>query len=270
MAATISTEGTDSWEAVSRSYSYVFQKPWHFAWYTLVSLLYGAVVIFFIGFLGSFAVYLSKWGVSKTPLVERIDRDPARLFVYAPTSFGWRTLLLDGAHTKEGKPLVTNGVIDPVAYNTYLNGANESAWWNKVGAAMVAFWVGLVFLLVLGVGYSFFWSAATIVYLLMRKAVDGADLDEVYLEDEDETPFSPPVPQAGAPPTKPGLTMVEAPSMRPVVPPTPYVPPPAPPVAPPPPPAPVTTAPSGTDTHPPYNAPAPDVNPPPPPPAPEG
>jgi hypothetical protein len=225
MAATISTEGTDSWEAVSRSYSYVFQKPWHFLWYTGVSLVYGAVVIFFVGFLGSFAIYLSKWGVSKTPWIERAGRDPSFLFVYAPTSFGWRTLLLDGARTEGGVPVVQDGAIDPTAYNAYVG---KLAWWNKVGAGLVAFWVGLVFLLVLGFGYSFFWSAATIIYLLMRRSVDGADLDEVYLEDEDESPFSAGTPPAAAPaaPPKPGLTMVEAPSLRPAAPPAaPILPP---------------------------------------------
>ena len=243
MAATISTEGTDSWEAVSRSYSYVFQKPWHFLWYTLVALTYGAVVIFFVGFLGSFAIYLSKWGVSKTPWVKSADRDPTKLFVYAPTSFGWRVLLLEGAKTKDGVSVVQNGAIDPVAYASFVN---ELPWWNKMGAAMVAFWVGLVFLLVLGFGYSFFWSAATILYLLMRRSVDGADLDEVYLEDEDEAPFSavtPPTP-ASAAPAKPGLTMVEPPTLRPTapaaaptVPPSaaaPVIPPAAPEVVPPP------------------------------------
>src|SRR5439155_14406288 len=43
MAATISTEGTDSWEAVSRAYSYVYQRPWHYLWYSMVAIGYGAI-----------------------------------------------------------------------------------------------------------------------------------------------------------------------------------------------------------------------------------
>ena len=75
MSATVSAEGTDSWEAVSRSYSYVYQKPWHFIWYSLVAVAYGAVVVFFVGFMGSLTVYLAKWGVSQTP---RHHRRPPR------------------------------------------------------------------------------------------------------------------------------------------------------------------------------------------------
>ena len=77
MAATVSAEGTDSWEAVSRSYSYVYQKPWHFIWYSLVAIAYGAAIVFFVGFMGSLAVYLAKWGVSQTPGISYVRSSAA-------------------------------------------------------------------------------------------------------------------------------------------------------------------------------------------------
>src|SRR5205085_7741567 len=94
--------------------------------------------------------------------------------------------------------------------------------WNYVGAALVGFWLGLAFLLVLGFGYSFFWTASTIVYLLLRKSVDAAELDEVYLEEDDyepgfgATPAPTPSPApAPAPPPPRSLPMVEAPRPTP-------------------------------------------------------
>ncbi len=105
MSATVSAEGTDSWEAVSRSYSYVYQAVWHYIWYVIVALAYGAAVIFFVGFMGSFSVYLAKWGVSQTPGTVKFNREPSYLFVYAPESFHWRALLLQGG-TIEGENLV--------------------------------------------------------------------------------------------------------------------------------------------------------------------
>ena len=36
----------------------------------------------------------------------------------------------------------------------------------------------------IGFGYSYFWTAATIIYFLMRQKVDDTDLDEVYLEED--------------------------------------------------------------------------------------
>jgi hypothetical protein len=261
MSATISAEGTDSWEAVSRSYSYVYQKPWHYIWYSLVAICYGAVLVFFVGFMGSLMVYLAKWGVASTPGIEKANRDPSFLFVYAPDSFGWRPLLLQGVTTDQG-PVVSGGQINPNAYKAY---TDTFHWWNYVAAGLIAFWLGLIFLLILGFGYSYFWSAGTLIYLLMRRNVDAAELDEVYLEeDEHEGPYTP----APAPPPPPAsaikqggsVTMVESPALR-TVPPSASAPAPAPLPAPAPIPAAAPAAPSPVETPPSAEAapvPAPD------------
>ena len=216
MSATISAEGTDSWEAVSRSYSYVFQAPWHFIWYSLVAIAYGAVVVFFVGFMGSLTVYLGKWGVSQTPGATYFNRDPGFLFVWSPSSFGWRELLLADTKLPDGRNIVQSTGIDPTAYNVYVD---SMSWWNKIGATFVAVWINLVFLMILGFGYSYFWSSNTIIYLLMRRKVDDAELDEVYLEEEEDAFPEPTAPAAAASATGtvagPTRTMVEAPAFRP-------------------------------------------------------
>jgi hypothetical protein len=257
MSATISTEGTDSWEAVSRSYSYVFQRPWNYAWYSVVAICYGAVVVFFVGFMGSLTVYLAKWGVAQTPFIQAAKREPSFLFVYAPTSFGWRELLLEGTQTDSKTNLVAerasrapvvgpgaggsynrwNRINDP-AYQEYVGNLN---WGNKAGAFLVGFWLSIVFLLVLGFGYSYFWTASTIIYLLMRRNVDSAELDEVYLEEDDQEgtwagsypgPHASPNAAPSAAAAKPGtssLPVVEAPKPHPQAPVTMVMNPPKPP-----------------------------------------
>src|SRR5262249_37373405 len=223
MSAAISAEGTDSWEAVSRAYSYLLQRPWHFAWYSLVAIAYGGVVVFFVGFMGSLTVYLAKWGVAQPAQAVATSRDPSFMFVYAPPSFGWRELLLEGARDPEGANVVeqrgsrlnpqgagAGGVnrwnrINPVAYERYVE---HLAWWQKAGAGMVAFWLGLFFLLILGFGYSYFWTASTIIYLLLRRNVEAAELDEVYLEEDDQEgawggPLGQAAPAAPGPPATP-------------------------------------------------------------------
>jgi hypothetical protein len=216
MAATVSTEGTDSWEAFSRSYSYVFQRPWQYLWCGLVTIAYGAVVLFFIGFMGSLLVYLSKWGVSKTPWIDAADRNPSFLFVYAPTSFGWRDLLLSDAKAPNGQAVVgADGEIIPSNFNEF---KGQLYWWNQTGAFLVSIWIYLVFLLVLGFGYAFFWGAMTITYMLLRRSVDTAEMEEVYLEEEDQEGYNGPLAPAGAPAApgaKTGPTqMVEAPTLK--------------------------------------------------------
>ena len=44
--------------------------------------------------------------------------------------------------------------------------------WNFIGAGLTAFWLVLVMLFMIGFTYSYFWSAATIIYLNMRYVVD--------------------------------------------------------------------------------------------------
>jgi hypothetical protein len=199
--ATLGAEGSDSFDALSRCYSYVLQKPWSYIWYALVAIAYGAVVVFFVGLMGSLMVYLAKWGISQTPLNETFHRDPSYMFRWTPTSFEWRALLLQGAPEPTGNA--------PTDWNA----------WNYVGPFCVAIWLGLVFLMVVGFGYSYFWSMSTIVYLMMRRKVDDTELDEVYLEEEEpEESYSAPAapapttsqPTPGAPT---GLQMVEAPSL---------------------------------------------------------
>src|SRR5262249_5882372 len=67
MYPTISAEGSDTLDALSRSYNYVYQSPWNYIGYSLVAILYGAVVIFFIGLVGTMTAMLGKWGMSFTP-----------------------------------------------------------------------------------------------------------------------------------------------------------------------------------------------------------
>jgi hypothetical protein len=205
MYATISVEGSDSFDALSRSYSYVYQCPWHYLWNCVVAVVYGAALIFFVGFMGSLMVYLGKWGVGQTPFTgpSWTDRDPSYLFIYAPESFGWRELLLEGS--AYGDPAQAQAARDALRP------------WNKIGAFMVAVWVYLAFLLVVGFGYSYFWSSSTIIYLLMRRQVDDTDLDEIYLEeDEAEDAYSAtvPAPAPSAPSPAPSFQMVDAPTLR--------------------------------------------------------
>jgi len=219
MYSTISTEGSDSFDAISRSYSYVYQAPWHYLWYTAVALAYGAVLVFFVGLMGSLMVYLGKWGISQAPGPQ--SRAPTYLFVYAPTSFGWRDLLLHDSPGVETVRVAHNNGTEGLAYAPTPHYWSDMSWNNHVGAFLVSVWLFLLFLMIVGFGYSYFWSASTIIYLLMRRKVDDTDLDEIHLEEEDlEEPYSAPTP--AAPPTAAdkapsaglNVTMVEPPTMR--------------------------------------------------------
>ena len=212
MYTTLSTEGSDTFDALSRSYNYVYESPWHYLWYAFVAIVYGAVLTLFVVVVGSLTTYFAKWGVSKFPAWGS-DRSPEYLFIYAPESLGWRKLLT------EGSPAAINDLGQPThpRYEEYMN---DYAWYNHAGAGMVSFWVTLVFLLVIGFSYSYFWTASTQMYLLMRKRVDETEMDEVYLEEEAAEPPSmgdtlAPTPTTPTPtPTGPVSVPVDAPTLK--------------------------------------------------------
>lgn len=225
MNATISTEGSDSFDALSRSYSYVYQAPWQYLWYSFLALVYGAALVFFVSFMASMMVYLGKWGVAQTPGMDYFNREPSYLFRHAPTSFGWRDLLIhDSPNVERAAPGAAPRLEGFEFRKDYVEGDNWH-WWNTVGSVLVSAWLYLFFLLVIGFSYSYFWTASTIIYFLMRRQVDDTDLDEVHLEGEDlDDPFARPSPPPPAAPAKPGtvsLTTVEAPALRTGVTPTP-------------------------------------------------
>jgi hypothetical protein len=236
MYPTISAEGSDHFDALTRSYGYLYQSFFHYAWYGLVAVAYGAVLVFLVGVVTSLSVYMGKWAVAQTPGADYLNRSPEFYFIYAPESFGWRELLLQGSPAVDA-----NGRLSPENYEKYVS----TLWiWNKAAAFVVGVWLTLVFLVFLGFGYSYFWVASSMIYLLMRERVDDTELDEVYMEDEDLDPLLPPAPPTAQTPTAGGtpLPVVDAPpTPAPAAPPPPL---PAPAAVTPPPPPPEPTKPA--------------------------
>jgi len=59
MAATISYEGTDAFDALSRSFDYVLRHPWRLLSYTVMSVVYGAVCLSVVVFFALAAVLIA-------------------------------------------------------------------------------------------------------------------------------------------------------------------------------------------------------------------
>lgn len=234
MYTTLSVEGSDTFDALSRAYNYVMQAPWQYLWYCLVATVYGAAVTFVVVFVASLAVYLGKWALSQTPFNESTNQRPDYLFVHAPESFGWKELFLHGTPLEKAQEIKVAGngrtyyeLTDknPAEANRY---RETLAWYNYASAYITTFWLVLLFMLMLGFSYSFFWSAMTVIYLLMRRHVDEVDLDEIYLEDDEaDLPPAPPV-TVPAPTPVPGNGQTSLPMVPPPPATVPFVPPVAP------------------------------------------
>ena len=72
---------------------------------------------------------------------------------------------------------------------------------DSIGGGLIRFWCGCVKLLAVGFLYSYFWTASTAIYLLLRLDNDNKEMDEIFLDDDEPTQALPPLTtdEAGAP-----------------------------------------------------------------------
>jgi len=122
--------------------------------------------------------------------------------------------------------LVVDGKVDTKAYQKYLgfdpqNRSEKDSlrWYNFMGAGLVAIW-GAFFLLVVGFGYSYFWVAFTLIFLLLRKDLDNNEIHELHLEEDEETLVAPVLEKAPREEPQPetksrSLPVVDAPPSKP-------------------------------------------------------
>jgi hypothetical protein len=134
MWGAISAEGSDSFDALSRSYAYTFQRPLNYLFYAAVAGLVGWLGWLLVREFASGVIWMSYWAASWGSGGARID------FITGP----------------------------------------ESA--DSIGAGLVGFWAGCVKLLAVGYLFSYFWTASTAIYFLLRRDVDHTEMDEVFLD----------------------------------------------------------------------------------------
>jgi hypothetical protein len=142
MVAAVGVERGDSFQAISTAFSYLYQRPLHYAFYALVAL---AVLLPSLAAAGVFA-------------------DATSTLALWAASFGM-------GHDR------TVAVIDGIR----AAGADGSVvpW----GIRALGFWTSGLESLLGSFGWGYFWAIATAAYVLLRRDVDGTELDEVVLDE---------------------------------------------------------------------------------------
>jgi hypothetical protein len=131
MYCTISTEGSDAFDALSRAYSYIFGRPWYALWIALATAVYASIVTSFLFLASEYAVDLASWAVAGGMGDEKVD-------------------------------------------------AGMSPLPGTVAAHLVQFWMRGLGTLLVAYTYSYFWTAATIAYFLLRHAEDATPFNHAY------------------------------------------------------------------------------------------
>jgi len=157
MWAAVGVEHSDHYDALSRSFTYVLSRPLHFLFYLVVTAAIGTLGWLAAAAFAETVIYLSAWAACRGA---------------HPELFGQIMSVV---------PHPWPGAVWP---EVDLNDVDGPAW---AGLQVIRFWSSLVHLLVVGFVFSYFWTAACGTYLLLRYHVDGNELDDIMVDD-DETP----------------------------------------------------------------------------------
>ena len=176
---TIAVEGSDAFDAMSRSCAYVYARPWRLLVYSVISLIYGVVTFLFV----SFAIYL--------------------VLLLTHTFAGWGTSFFGYNHGwYSGSPKLDTLWPAP-EFSRLLGATNWYAmnWSEYIGSLFLHFWVYLLISVSGAYVISYYFSTHTIIYLLLRRSVDGQTTTEVFRDDDvGNLTSAPPAAPMAAPP----------------------------------------------------------------------
>ncbi|MDR1053655.1 MAG: hypothetical protein LBL39_05720 [Planctomycetaceae bacterium] len=163
--AAVATDGADGFDAVSRAFSYLFQRPFHYIFYWFLSAVQGflgyLVVVFFV--MGT--IMLTEHFAGTTSGLS--------LFTNTHSSANSRANFSTDSLTVAQNISSTGCVVDLTASQSC-----ESN--SSVKTMILSAWFDLLRFLVIAYIFVWFWSSGVAIYLLLRRSVDAAPFTEVY------------------------------------------------------------------------------------------
>jgi hypothetical protein len=174
----IACEGQDSFDAMSRAFAYVFQRPIHYFAYALIGILFSGFCWLIAFNVAQGTIHLAWWATS-----------------WGATSTSKQTGLHSaGPVSQATSPSVLR--LEDVRPATGLPGNGESgdtAPADRVAMKLIRFWENAARTLAAAFLYGLFWSIASAAYLLLRKDLDNTEMDEIWLVDQRRTYELPPL-----------------------------------------------------------------------------
>lgn len=149
MFPAVAYEDSDGFDAINHSLSYVYARPWHMAFYSIIAVVYGAVCYVFVRLFG----FLLLWTTYRFLEIGFLRHNEKLYAIWPEPTF---TSFLGPASAM------------PEAGSLWLAALLIRVWVLGVVGLLAAFLI------------SFYFSANTIIYALLRRGVDGTPLEEVY------------------------------------------------------------------------------------------
>lgn len=150
----VAYEDSDSFDAISHSFSYVYSRPWHLGFYTAVAAVYGGLCYLLVRLFGFLVLWLTYHFLQIGFLGQN-----AKLHAIWP----------------EPTPMDFFGqaAVMPTTWSLWLVFLLIRVWVFGVAALTASFLI------------SFYFSATTIIYALLRRHVDGTPVEEVCISPQE-------------------------------------------------------------------------------------
>lgn len=145
MVASVAAENEDTFDALSRSVSYVFQRPLHYLFWMAVAAFAGLLGLYLVTFLYQTTLSATAGGLA----------------LGAPSGLSHDVL---------------GGLTEPRTGP----GATLARGWLTLAEGLARGWI-----------FSYAWCASGLIYLLLRREVDGTPCDDIDLAVEPEASFAP-------------------------------------------------------------------------------
>lgn len=146
LAPAVAIESGDGTEAMQRAYAYVVTRPLYLIGYWIIALIGLAIGYFVVALIAALAMNFT-----------------ASLF----------------SLPSDNPALIVAGGYEPFRLSQTPVEAAAGSWHHQWAAWVIAFWETVVVCLVAAYVLSYHFSASSIMYLLMRRACDGQDVQEI-------------------------------------------------------------------------------------------
>ena len=155
MFPAVAYDGSDFFDAMGRAWHYVFKKPWWMVFYTAIAAVYGAVCYMFVRFFAFLMLLVAHKSLQIGVWTDSTSNQADKLKAIWP-----EPNFMDLA----GSSAVT-----------------QTNWSESTAAFVVNLYLLVVIGLVVSFIISFYFSANTIIYAILRNKVDGTGLEDIYI-----------------------------------------------------------------------------------------
>jgi len=191
MFPAIAAEASDAFDAISRAYSYIFSQPWRWIVYNAIAVVYAGLCMLLVKIFAKVIIIITTgcasvgWGRFAN-IFQNVQYYLDKLFGIINNVTAIPLNWYDKLDAQHGW-IILGDIADFWRTSAVIELFNVKKTNLGVAESIGVFWISLFLWLFVCFAASYVISLAgslqTLIYFLMRKCVDGTELDEVNMEE---------------------------------------------------------------------------------------